>query len=306
MMDVCLLGCGGMMPLPERKLSALLCRTAGGLILVDCGEGTQVQIKRAGWGFKGIRAICFTHMHADHIAGLPGLLLTLANSGKTEPLILIGPPGLLQVVRGLTVIVPALPYELIILERTDTAEAFCMGDIFLRSVPADHGIPCLAYSLEVRRPGRFDVSKAQALGLPVIWWNRLQRGERIEYKGKEYRLDMVLGPPRKGIKISYCTDTRPTDAVTELCSASDLLVCEGIYGEDERRAEAAKKKHMTFGEAAELAARGGCGALWLTHFSPSLKKPEDFLASAQRIFKNVSVGYDLKKTTIVFDKNETF
>lgn len=301
MVEVCLLGCGGMMPLPDRKLTALLYRHAGDVILVDCGEGTQVQIKRAGWGFKAVRAICFTHYHADHTAGLPGLLLTLANSGKTEPLSLFGPPGLLEVVRGLTVIAPQLPYDLMLYELSDTAGAEArVGEVFLHSVPADHRIPCLAYSLEIKRAGRFDTDRAQQLSLPVAFWNRLQKGVTIEIDGKEYRPDMVLGEPRKGIKVSYCTDTRPTEQVAALCADSDLLVCEGIYGEDERKEDAIQKKHMIFSEAGELASQSGCGELWLTHYSPSLKDPEPFMQNARRNFKNSYPGRDLMKKTLRF------
>ncbi len=303
MVDVCLLGCGGMMPLPERKLTALLYRQAGEMILVDCGEGTQVQVKQAGWGFKAIRAICFTHYHADHIAGLPGLLLTLANSGKTKPLSLIGPPGLLEAVRGLTVIVPPLPFDLKLHVLPDTAGAFVrIGNVLLHSAPADHRVPCLGYSLQIERAGRFDAVRARALGLPVACWNRLQHGEAVRHNGKTYEPDMVLGAPRRGIKVSYCTDTRPTDMIEALCRDSDLLVCEGMYGEDERREDAAKKKHMIFSEAAKMAARAACGELWLTHYSPSLKDPEAFIEGARLFFKNVHAGTDLMKKTIQFSE----
>lgn len=303
MVDVCLLGCGGMMPLPERKLTALLYRQAGEMILVDCGEGTQVQIKQAGWGFKAIRAVCFTHYHADHIAGLPGLLLTLANSGKTKPLSLIGPPGLLEAVRGLTVIVPALPFDLNLHVLPDTSETFMrIGNVLLGSAPADHRVPCLGYSLRLERAGRFDALRARALGIPVACWNRLQHGERVLHNGKTYEPKMVLGPPRRGIKISYCTDTRPTGAIETLCRDSDLLVCEGMYGEDERAEDAAKKKHMIFSEAAQMAARAACGELWLTHYSPSVKDPEKFIQNASRFFKNVHAGADLMKKAFQFSE----
>jgi len=302
-MDVCLLGCGGMMPLPGRKLTALLCRVEGDLILVDCGEGTQVQIKQAGWGFKAIRAICFTHYHADHAAGLPGLLLTLANSGKTEPLSLYGPPGLKAVVRGLTVIAPALPYDLRLFELPDSDGAvFNIGAVEMRSAPGEHRIPCLSYSLEVKRAGRFNEARARSLGLPVAFWNRLQKGETLDFNGKKYSPEMVLGKPRKGIKISYCTDTRPTEAIASLCAGSDLLVCEGIYGEDERLEDAIEKKHMIFSEAAMIAARAGCTELWLTHYSPSLKDPAAYIDGARQVFKNTHAGYDLMKKTLRFDE----
>lgn len=299
MVDICLLGCGGMMPLPHRRLTALLYRFAGRMILVDCGESTQVSIRQAGWGFKSIDAICFTHYHADHIAGLPGFLLTLGNAERREPLTLLGPPGLADVVRGLTVITPCLPYHLNIIELPDNRSAQLeLGGVAVSSLPLDHSIACLAYSFEIRRSGRFDAKRAAHLGIPVVYWKRLQCGETIEYEGKTYSSDMVLGKQRKGIKVTYCTDTRPTQALTAFCSQSDTLICEGIYGEDEKLPDAMEKKHMIFSEAALLADASDTKELWLTHFSPSLKDPDALIDNARRFFSNTYAGYDLKTATL--------
>ncbi len=302
MVDVCLLGCGGMVPLPKRRLTALLYRYNGALILIDCGEGTQVGIKLAGWGFKSIEAVGFTHYHADHIAGLPGFLLTLGNSGKTTPLTLFGPPGLEAVVRGLCVIVPVLPFDLHIVELpSPIASEFSIGDIGIKSLPVDHHITCLSYSLEIKRAGRFDAVRAQSLGIPRPLWSRLQNGETVELENQRYEPQMVLGPPRKGIKVVYCTDTRPTNEQPAFCSDADLLICEGIYGEDEKLESAVEKKHMVFSEAARLAAAAKAKELWLTHYSPSLKDPNDFLESTRRLFPNTVAGYDLLSKELHFD-----
>ncbi len=302
MVDVCLLGTGGMMPLPQRRLTALLVRIQGKMILIDCGEGTQVGVKLAGWGFKEIEAIAFTHYHADHAAGLPGLLLTLANSGKTDPLMLLGPPGLCRVVAGLSVLAPALPFDLLLTELPDDALfEGRIGDAFLRSIPADHRMPCLSYSLEVKRSGRFDARKAGELGIPLEFWHRLQKGETILHYGKQFEPEMVVGKPRKGIKIAYCTDTRPTDGLIDFCRDSDLFICEGIYGEDEKLAGAIEKKHMIFSEAAALAKKSGVRELWLTHYSPALKDPEAFTGVAQGIFPNSVPGRDLMTKTLHFE-----
>lgn len=302
MVDVCLLGCGGMMPLPQRRLTALLVRHTGKMILIDCGEGTQVGIKQAGWGFKPIGAILFTHYHADHIAGLPGLLLTIANSERKEPLQLYGPPGLKRIVEGLLVIAPALPFDLVLTELPEICEsAGQIGEVFFRSIPVDHRVPCLAYSLKVKRAGMFDVRRANDLGIPVLFWNRLQKGETVFIDGKRYEPEMVLGKPRKGLKISYCTDSRPHDGLAQFCRDSDLLVCEGIYGEDERKAGAIEKKHMIFSEAAILAKKCGAHELWLTHYSPSLKDPEAFVGVARDIFANTVPGRDLLKKSLQFE-----
>ncbi len=303
MVDVCLLGCGGMMPLPQRRLSALLYRFDGRMILIDCGEGTQVAVKQAGWGFKTIDAVCFTHYHADHIAGLPGFLLTLGNTGRTDPLALIGPPGLFDVVRGLTVISPSLPYDLNMIELPPSQSAeLPIGHVTLGSLPADHAVPCLAYRLDIKRPGLFDAKRARDQDIPLSCWKRLQSGETVDVKGRHFEPEMVLGPPRKGIRVTYCTDTRPVQALAPFCSGSDLLVCEGLYGEDEKLQSAVEKKHMTFSEAAGLAKASESRELWLTHYSPSLKDPDEYIEHVRRTFANAYTGHDLKMKTINYSE----
>jgi ribonuclease Z len=304
MVDICLLGSGGMMPLPDRRLSAMLYRHNGKMILVDCGEGTQVSIRQLGWGFKEIDAICLTHYHADHVAGLPGLLLTIGNSNRTEPLRLFGPPGLIEAVKGLTVVVPNLPFSLVLTELHNMRQSEShIGEVSLKSLPLDHHIPCLAYSLEIRRPGRFDSERAEEQGIPVSYWRRLQHGEVIETEDFRYTPSMVLGKERKGLKVVYCTDTRPTEDMADFCGNADLLVLEGIYGEDEKLAGAVEKKHMIFSEAASLAEKSGAKELWLTHYSPSMKDPEEYLDAARGIFANTVAGRDMMAKSLYYDKD---
>lgn len=305
MVDICLLGCGGMMPLPERRLTALLYRYKGKMILIDCGEGTQVAIKLAGWGFKHIDAICFTHFHADHIAGLPGLLLTIANNDRKEPLTLYGPPGLIKVIRGLTVIAPVLPYELVLVELSSLCVSKNhLGDIIINSIPVDHTIPCLAYSVELERAGKFDIMRAMKEGIPKVFWNRLQKGETIEHHGKSYQPNMVLGNQRKGLKVTYCTDTRPIEPLVDFSKNSDLLICEGMYGENDSIINAIEKKHMLFSEAANLAKRSSSKELWLTHYSPSLKDPELYIENASGIFPNSVPGHDIMIKTLHYEDGQ--
>ena len=306
MVEVCLLGCGGMMPLPGRALSALLCRFTGSMVLIDCGEGTQVPLREAGWGFKAIDCICLTHYHADHVAGLPGLLLTIAGSGREEPLTLVGPPGLTDVVAGLTVIVPGLPFDLKLAELPAGVPAgFRLANgVLLGSFPVEHHVPCLAYSLTVERAGKFDAAGARARQIPVRFWKKLQRGESVDFGGRTLTPDLVTGPARRGIKVSYCTDLRPSAPLERFVADSDLLVCEGMYGEDEMLPKAMEKKHMTFSEAARLARGGGCRELWLTHYSPSLAQPESFLQNAQAVFPAARCGRSLMSITLSFDQDE--
>lgn len=302
MIDVALLGTGGMVPMPERFLSSMLLRINGRLILVDCGEGTQVTLKMLGWGFKAIDTICFTHYHADHISGLPGMLLTIGNSGRTEPVKLIGPPGLKKVVEGLRLIFPELPFKLEYIEIDNVDCVIDFNDFSLKANEGDHRIKCLSYRFDISRKGKFSVEKAKTLGLPVNMWSILQKGGTVEYNGKIYTSDMVLGNARKGIRLSFCTDTRPVDSLVNFINGSDLFVCEGMYGENEKQKKAIEYKHMLFSEAAKLAKLGNVKELWLTHLSPSMKEPELFIDNAKKIFANAKVGYDRMHTRINFEE----
>ncbi|WP_058486310.1 ribonuclease Z [Defluviitalea phaphyphila] len=301
MLDVCLLGTGGMMPLPNRWLTALLVRCNGRKILVDCGEGTQITLKMLGWGFKTIDTICFTHYHGDHVTGLGGLLLTIGNSGRTEPLTLIGPVGLKKVVEGLTVIAPDLPFELNYIElKEEETRLEIQKGLFVKTVPVEHTISCFAYVIELERKSKFNPEKAIKLGIPVTYWKKLQDGEAVEWNNKYYTPDMVLGNKRKGIKVSYCTDSRPTTGLVNSIKNSDLFICEGMYGDEEDKIQAYKNKHMTFSEAATLAKEAEVKELWLTHFSPALKEPDQFIKIATDIFPNTIIGKTLMMKSLTF------
>lgn len=303
MLKICLLGCGGTMPLPNRFLTSMLASYNGRMMLIDCGEGTQVSMKLVGWGFKAIDVICFTHYHADHVVGITGLLLTIANSGRTEPLTIIGPIGLQFVLKGLTVIAQGLPYEIQLIEvEEDKDGTYKVGEFLINTIPVDHGIPCLAYSLQIERNRRFNKEKAEGHKIPKVLWSKLQRGEEVLIEGKLLTPDMVLGDNRKGIKVSYCTDTRPVKDIVSLISGSDLFICEGMYGDDSEIEKAEKNKHMLFSEAAKLANDGNVKEMWLTHYSPSLNEPELHLENATLIFANTLLGKDRMIKEVLFEK----
>ncbi len=304
MLDVCLLGTSGMMPLPGRWLTALMTRYNGSSLLIDCGEGTQIAIKEKGWSVHSIDIICITHFHGDHISGLPGLLLSMGNADRTEPVYMIGPKGLKNVVDSLRVIAPELPYELKFIELTESEQDIELCGYRIRAFHLNHNIPCYGYSITIKRGGRFYQEKAEENHIPVKLWNRLQKGEIIEEDGKIYKPDMVLGPERKGIKLTYCTDTRPTKSIVVNAQDSDLFICEGMYGEKEKEAKAKAYKHMTFHEAARLAKDARVKEMWLTHYSPSLARPDDFINEARRIFPNTKPGKDKKSITLEFDKDQ--
>ena len=300
MLDVCLLGTGGMMPLPYRWLTALMIRYNGSSVLIDCGEGTQIAIKEKGWSFKPIDVICFTHYHGDHVSGLPGLLLTMGNADRTEPLTLIGPKGLERVVNALRVIAPELPFPIRYMEITEPEQTFDMNGCRLKAFRVNHNVLCYGYTLEVDRAGKFDVERANAAGIPQKFWGTLQKGEAVETDGTLCTPDMVLGPARKGLKITYCTDTRPTESIKKNAAGSDLFVCEGMYGEKDKLKKAKEYKHMTFYEAAQLAKEADVNELWLTHYSPSLTKPEEFMDEVRAIFPRAVAAKDRRSVELVF------
>ena len=301
MLDVCLLGTGGMMPLPYRWLTSLMVRYNGSSLLIDCGEGTQIAIKEKGWSFKPIDVICFTHYHGDHISGLPGLLLTMGNADRTKPLTLIGPKGLERVVNALRVIAPELPFQIKYMEITETEQTFELNGYRLKAFRVNHNVTCYGYTMEIDRAGKFDVERAKASNIPQEYWGLLQKGETIETKRHVYTPNMVLGPARKGIKLTYTTDTRPTESIKQNAKHSDLFICEGMYGEKDKQKKAKEYKHMTFYEAAQLAKEAEVKEMWLTHYSPSLTKPEEYMDDVKAIFPNSIAAKDKRSVELVFE-----
>ncbi len=302
MLDVCLLGTGGMMPLPYRKLTALMTRFNGSNLLIDCGEGTQLAIRERGWSFHDIDVVCFTHYHADHISGLPGLLLTMGNAERSEPLLMIGPRGLERVVNSLRVIAPELPFDIVFHELTENEETIETHGYRIRAFRVRHNVLCYGYTQEIDRAGRFDVARATAADIPQRYWTRLQKGEVIEADGRTLMPEMVLGPPRRGIKVTYCTDSRPHPIIAAYAKDADLFICEGMYAEKEKLAKARQYKHMTFYEAARLAAEADPGELWLTHFSPSLVRAESYMKEVRQIFPRASLGEDGRTVELGFSE----
>lgn len=304
MLDVCLLGTGGMMPLPNRWLTSLMTRYNGSNLLIDCGEGTQIAIKERGWTFKPIDVICFTHYHADHISGLPGILLAMANAERSEPLTMVGPRGLERVVNGLRVIAAELPFEIRLIEVTEPETVIELAGYKITAFRVNHNMICYGYSLEILRAGKFDVDRARERQIPLRFWNPLQKGQTIEADGVLYTPDMVLGADRKGIKVTYCTDSRPVSSISDHAYHSDLFICEGMYGEPEKEAKAREHRHMTMKEAAHLAQAAEVKEMWLTHYSPSMIHPEWYLDEVREVFPRTCLGKDGKFVELQFEDED--
>ncbi len=303
MLDVTLLGTGGTMPLKNRRLSSAYFRLNGKGMLIDCGEGTQVSLRECGYTFKPCGIMCFTHFHADHISGLPGFLLSMGNEGRTEPLDIIAPYGASEVVNSLRVIAPEIPFEIRFKELKESVEYIDIDGYKITAFKVKHNIPCYGYRIDIERAGKFNVEKAVANGVPQSVWNRLQKGEDVQIDGMTYTPDMVLDERRKGISVTYCTDTRPCKNLEQQATFADLFICEGMYAEDEKLERAKESMHMTFREACEIADMAQVSSLWLTHFSPSLANPEEYSDFAKSLFENTVVGYDGLTQTIRFPEN---
>ena len=305
MLDVCLLGTGGMMPMPKRWLTSLMLRCGGSNILIDCGEGTQIAMKEVGWSPKPIDIMCFTHYPADHISGLPGMLLSMGNSDRTEPVVMIGPKGLFNVVRSLRSIAPELPFELRFIELDQNTEEYRIGPYVISCYKVNHNIPCYGYSVTVPRKGLFDAASAKEQDIPLKFWNRLQHGETVKdpETGRTYKPEMVMGPERRGLKVTYATDSRPCDNIRRAACGADLFICEGMYGEPGMEEKARGYKHMTMYEAAEMAkaADPAPKEMWFTHYSPSMLNPRQYLDEVKKIFPNVRCGKDGLQRELVYE-----
>lgn len=301
MIDVLLLGNGAMQPMPDRFLSSTLFRVGSRLHLIDCGEGTQVAMRMFHWGFKALESIMLTHFHADHIAGLPGLMHTLAHTGKTEPLHIFGPKHTHEVLSHLFFIVPNLPFEVYVHEMEHDDSAELAGGLRLRVAAGEHRGTVLAYRFDLDRAPAFLPDNAIALGVPQRMWGQLQKGNKVEVNGRIVTPEDVLSGPRRGVSLGLATDTRPVPAIRDLMEGVDLLICEATYGDDNDAEKARERGHMTFREAATLAKNANAGALWLTHFGVGLTAPDDYVANATDVFPNTTLGESGLSGTIAFE-----
>ncbi|MCL2557985.1 MAG: ribonuclease Z [Treponema sp.] len=301
-LEAFILGCGGMMPLPGRHLTSVLLRREGELFLFDCGEGTQVSLRRLNLRWKKISVIFISHTHADHVTGLPGLLMLSSQVDRDDPLYIVGPPRIAEFVEyGRRVLDMHINYEIVVKEISAPCVAHEGEGFRVRAFPLRHTKPCIGYALEEDpRPGEFNPERAVALGVPRgPLWSRLQKGEAVlASDGSEVLPRDVMGEARGGRKFSYVTDSLAFPEISRDVAGSDLLVCEGMF-ERALAEDARSKKHMTADEAARIArSAGGVKKLALIHFSP--RYTDSDLKLLLREAREVFPATELAKDRAVF------
>jgi ribonuclease Z len=292
---VTFLGTGGSVPTKKRNLPSIAVRTDGGLVMFDCGEGTQKQFLLAKLGFNREMRILISHMHADHILGIPGLLHSMSFMGRSRDLEIYGPSGICEFVKCTTKTVkfsPMFPVRTVEVHAGTVART---QSYTIKAAWADHGVPCLAYSLvENDKPGRFHPAKARELGIPKgPLWKALQMGKPVKVGGKRINASKVVGPVRKGLKVTYAVDTRPCSRIIELASGSDLLVHDGMFSSDVSE-RAREYGHSTAAGAATVAKRSRSKNLALTHISAIYEDTSQLLAEAKAIFPRTIVAEELR------------
>jgi len=302
-LELFVLGTSGMMPLPGRSLTSVLLRREGDLFLFDCGEGTQLSLRRLNLRWKKITAIFVSHTHADHVTGLPGILMLSSQVEREEPLYIIGPPKIREYVEASRRILDMyINYDIEVIEIADEGVPFRREGFSIHSCRLLHSKPCFGYALvEEGRPGIFHPEKAEELGVPRgPLWSRLQHGEVVALgDGRQVEPPQVLGPPRKGRKVSYVTDTLPVPRLPQFVSGSDVLICEGMFTQ-EFAESAREKKHLTALEAGRIARDGGVKRMGLIHYSPRYMNRDLklLLEEAQTVFPESFLTKDLQAIDI--------
>ena len=309
MIDVTLIGTSALLPIPERALTAAVLFCEGHSILFDCGEGTQTAARKAGVSLMRTDIIALTHYHGDHVFGLPGLLQSMHNAERTETLYITGPEGLttelepiLKLARHKHMSYAIVPIE-IPTNGLQLSELNCgwSAATKLSAFKTEHYVPSQGYCFELRRAGKFLPERAKALGVPINQWKILQRGQSILLDGETILPSQVLGEPRRGLKFVFTGDTTACENLIDAAAGADLLICEATFAKDDQTQMAAEYGHMTFAQAATVAKRADVKELWLAHYSQRIKRPQDFLPNATKIFPNTVAGRDGMSTTLKFN-----
>ena len=304
MPEITLLGTGGMLPLKDRFLTSFYFEHNGKALLIDCGEGTQVAFAQHGLKLSRIEAIFITHLHADHVTGLPGLLLSLGNTGREKRLPIYCGTSAVMTVKHLLFVAGALPYDVQIIplgEKKRQTVTFPEIDPLLcvHTLPLQHRAPCLGYRIELGKKPEFLPDQAEALKIPVQFYRTLHAGEDVWLPdGRFIKASQVTGAPREPLHIVYTTDTLPILAIAEFARNADLFVCEGMWGDEGKKDSMNEKGHMLMQDACRLALKAKAKRLWLTHYSPAEKSPEDYAEELSMIFPEVVISKDGEHLTL--------
>ncbi len=301
-LEVFVLGCGGMMPLPYRHLTSVLVRREGELFLFDGGEGTQVSLRRLNLKWKKINAVFVSHTHADHVTGLPGILMLSSQVDRDDPLYIYGPPKIAEYIESSRRVLDMyINYPIVVREITAPCVVHEGDGFYIRAFPLQHTKTCVGYTLEeLDRPGQFDPEAARRLNVPCgPLWSKLQSGQSVQAAdGTAVQPEQVLGPSRPGRKFSYITDTLYLPSIAQEVKGSDLLICEGMFAEAVAD-QAREKKHMTARQAAVIARDAQAKKLALIHYSPRYTDYE--LQVLQKEASEVFSQTVLTKDRMVFD-----
>jgi len=299
-LHVVFLGTAASIPTVARALPSVVVKRKNEVLMFDCGEGVQRQMIRAGVGFHRKMKVFVTHMHGDHVLGLPGLLQTMSLLDRQNKLEVYGPVGIkafVDAIKETVQFVLTFPVEINEIEEGAVCEE---KEYEIKAAQTDHVIPSLAYALiEKPRPGRFNPKKAEALGVPEgPLWSKLQRGKKVETpSGRVVKPEQVVGKPRPGRKIVYSGDTRPLESLLKLAEGADLLIHEATF-DDELLDKALEDGHSTPSQAAETAKKARAKRLILTHLSSRYKNAQSLLEQAKKIFPNVNVAEDFMEIEV--------
>jgi ribonuclease Z len=292
---VVFLGTSGSMPTQERSSSSVAIRRKGEIILFDCGEGTQRRMVAARLGFRRQTRIFISHLHGDHVLGLPGLIQTMTLLHRERPLHLYGPEGLTAFIEAFSSVLGGPGFPLRVNEILSEGIIYSGSEYSVKATRADHEDPSWSYVLEEHpRPGRFHPDRASALGVPEgPLWKRLQQGGDVELNdGREVRSEEVVDPPKRGLKIAYSGDTRPTEAFTKASEGADLMIYEATF-DSSLEEKAIENGHSTAAQAAEVAKEAEVKTLVLTHISSRYPDAGVLLEEAKEVFPNTRVAEDL-------------
>ena len=301
MIEIIFLGTGASIPSRSRMLPCIVLRRKDELIVFDCGEGAQYRFLQSGLGVNKKMVILISHMHGDHVFGLPGLITTMSFLGRTKPLTIIGPPGIKKFLNCVLKTIPHhIRYDISVYEK-EPGVVYEADEYIIEAYETEHSVTNYAYVFkEKERPGKFHPDKAMKLGVPKgPLWKKLQMGFPVVLEdGRIIRPEDVLGPPRKGIKIVYTGDTGPCEDIISACKEADVIIHEATYS-SELTEKALKEGHSTTVMAAETAKRCKAKMLILTHISARYEGLEDkLLEEAKRIFENTILAYDGLKVTV--------